>query len=569
MQGLANFIDDFLGGLMLISYALVVGSVLWSVVILRVFAPDRASDGSILASVKVLHFGAVSLAASVGTKLVIKGMVLASTLGELPMGAYAGTVQFEAGLLRFLLALVFIRIANRLMRPAGEVSAWWGLIDWMEISPHWQESGNTRTNWWIIVGLTVPLVISGAWLVHAVGRFEERGLLMFTTVIHQLAAAVWFGCVAQLMMLWRASREDEGAKALWPVAITRFAWMGVTSVVLLICTGTFLAWNYIGTWDGLFGTGYGSLVLTKNGLFLVALGFAYLNNRAGKQWRENAKLSNLTNKVPYYIEAETFILIGILFIAATLSSQPPSVDIPDRTATVAEVVNMFMPNIPRITSPSHEALLAGEAGRVAVVNKIPSVAAQEWSDYNHNISGIFLTVMGVLAIASYIKNRHLAWTKYWPIGFMGLSIFLFFRSDAETWPLGPIGFWASTFGNGEVFQHRIATTVAMVIGYMELKARLHPEQRKIQFILPILSAFGGILLLTHAHAEFELKSEFLIQATHTTMGLLAVIMASGRWLELRMETPEGFQEGRIAGLVSMVAMLLIGVLMMFYREPLI
>jgi len=546
MQGLANFIDDFLGGLMLISYALVVGSVLWSCVILRVTATDRASDATILASVKVLHFGSVFLAASVGTKLIIKGLVLASTLGELPFAAYAGTVQFEAGFLRLLLALAFIWFAKRLMEEPSKPSSWQ-----------------------VIAGLTVPLVLSGAWLVHAVGRFEDRGLLMFTTVIHQLAAAVWFGCVAQLLMLWRASKSNEDAKVLWPVAITRFAWMGVTSVILLICTGTFLAWNYIGTWDGLFGTGYGSLVLTKNWLFLVALGFAYLNNRAGKQWRENGGLSNLTNKVPYYIEAETFVLIGILFIAATLSSQPPSVDIPDRTAKVSEVVEMFMPHVPRITSPSHQELLAGEAGRVAVVNKIPSVAAQEWSDYNHNIAGLFLTVMGVLAIATYFKNRHLEWTKYWPVGFMALSIFLFFRSDAETWPLGPIGFWESTFGNGEVFQHRIATTVAMVIGYMELKARLHPEIRKIQFILPILSAFGGILLLTHAHAEFELKSEFLIQATHTTMGLLAVIMASGRWLELRLVTPENYQEGRIAGMISMVAMMLIGVLMVFYREPLI
>ena len=546
MQGLANFIDDFLGGLMLISYALVVGSVLWSFVILRVTTAERAGDGTILASVKVLHLGASALAASVGTKLVIKGMVLASTLGELPMDAYAGTVQFQAGVLRFLLALGFVVFARKLLQEPTKASSW-------------QAVG----------ALTVPLVISGAWLVHAVGRFEDRGLLMFTTVIHQLAAAVWFGCVAQLMMLWQAGRKDDGAKALWPLAITRFAWLGMSSVLLLICTGTFLAWNYIGSWDGLFGTGYGSLVITKNWLFLVALGFAYLNNRAGKQWRENGGLSNLSNKVPYYIEAETFVLIGILFIAATLSSQPPSVDIPDRTAAVAEVVEMFMPHVPRITSPSHQELLAGEAGRVAVVNKIPSVAAQEWSDYNHNIAGLFLSIMGVLAIASYIKNRHLEWTKYWPVGFMGLSIFLFFRSDAETWPLGPIGFWESTFGNGEVFQHRIATTVAMVIGYMELQARLHPERRKIQFILPILSAFGGILLLTHAHAEFELKSEFLIQATHTTMGLLAVIMASGRWLELRMVTADGYQEGRVAGIISMVAMLLIGVLMVFYREPLI
>ena len=547
MQGLANFIDDFLGGLMLISYALVVGSVLWSFVILRVTATDRASDGAILSSVKLLHFGAAALAVSVATKLIVKGAVLASTLGELPMGAYCSTVQFRAGLLRLFLAVGFVWFAQQLKQAPTKVSAW-----------------NATAL------LTVPLVISGAWLVHAVGRFEDRELLMFTTVVHQLAAAIWFGCVVQLLMLWRTGLKDASAKALWPVAITRFAWLGIGSVVLLIATGIFLAWTFIGSWDGLFGTGYGSLVVIKNWLLLVALGFAFLNNRAGKRWRETGNQDNLTKKVPYYIEAEAFILVGVLFIAATLSSQPPSVDIPDRTAPVADVVNMFMPSMPRITSPSHEDLLAGEAGRVAVVNKIPSVAAKEWSDYNHNIAGLFLGTMGFLAMLSYFHLSGFGWTRYWPVGFILLGIFLFFRSDAETWPLGPIGFWESTFGNGEVFQHRIATLLLFVLGGMELKARTNPEAVKLKYIFPVLSAFGGILLLTHAHAEFELKSEFLIQTTHTTMGLLAMILASGRWLELRLSAnPDSYREGQIAGFIGTAAMFLIGVIMIFYREPLI
>jgi putative copper resistance protein D len=197
---------------------------------------------------------------------------------------------------------------------------------------------------------------------------------------------------------------------------------------------------------------------------------------------------------------------------------------------------------------------------------VPSVAATEWSDYNHSIAGIFLTAMGLVAMLSYI--RRFGWAQYWPLGFIGLSIFLFFRSDAETWPLGPIGFWQSTFGNGEVFQHRIATLLAFVLGYMELRARTDDKAQKLRYLFPVLCAFGGILLLTHAHAEFELKSEFLIQSTHTTMGLLAVIMASGRWLELRLATPGGYAEGRIAGFIGIVAMFMIGNILMFYREPL-
>lgn len=550
MQGLANFIDDFLGGLILISYALVVGSLLWSAFILRVWSPGFAAHESVVRrAVALLRAGAIALAVTQGLKLVIKAVVLSSVLGEFPADAYIGTVQFQAGLIRFLVSLGLIFVAGQL-----------------------QQTPDKPSSWNLAAILIVPLVIAGAWLVHGVGRFEDREQLMILTVLHQFAAAVWFGGVAQLLSLWYMSRQSQEAKTLWPVAITRFALLGVSSVVLLLLTGLPLAWTYVGSWDGLLGTGYGSLVFTKILLLMVALGFAYLNNRAGRLWLEQRQTEGLDNKVPHYIEAETFILVGTLFIAATLSSQPPSVDIKELTATVSEVTEMFAPRMPRLTSPTHEQLLAGEPGRVAVVDKVPSPAATEWSDYNHNMSGIFLTVMALVAMLSYSKRFE--WARYWPLGFVGLSIFLFFRSDAETWPLGPIGFWESTFGNGEVFQHRIATLLAFALGVLEMRARTNRNARQLRYLFPILCAFGGILLLTHAHAEFELKSEYLIQSTHTAMGLLAVIVASGRWLELRLaETDEryavgGVLEGKIAGFIAILAMFLIGLILLVYREPL-
>lgn len=555
MQGLANFIDDFLGGLILIGYALVVGSLLWSAFILKVWsAKPAASDAILRRAVAVLRFGAISLAAMQGAKLVIKGMVLWGVLGELPVDAYAGTVQFQAGLARLVLSLGIVYLSGQLLLRPTE-----------------------QRLWTTLAACAVPLVIAGAWLVHAVGRFEHREPLMLMTILHQFAAAVWFGGVAQLLALWHLGRTEPEAKALWPNAIVRFGLLGLSSVVLLVLTGLPLALTYVASWDGLFGTGYGSLVVTKVLLLGVALCFAYINHSAGKRWKERGEGDTVNRKVPFYIEAEAFVLVGILFIAATLSSQPPSEDIagnPELTAQVSDVVQMFTPRLPKIHSPSHEELLAGEAGRVAVVNKVPSVAATEWSDYNHNVSGLFLTIMGLMAMLSYVRYPGFQWANYWPIGFVGLSIFLFFRSDAETWPLGPIGFWESTFGNGEVFQHRIATLVAFILGVMEIRARTRHGDPKLRYVFPMLCAFGGILLLTHAHAEFELKSEYLIQSTHTTMGLLAVLMASGRWLELRLApadgapNQDGYVEGSVAGFIAIVAMFLIGNIMMFYREPL-
>lgn len=555
MQGLANFIDDFLGGLILIGYALVVGSLFWNAVILKVWSSQPGVSPAIVRrAVAILRFGAIALAAMQGAKLLIKGMVLWGVLGELPVQAYAGTVQFQAGLVRFLLALVIIRVSGQLQRQP-----------------------TNRQQWNLLAGLCLPLVVAGAWLVHAVGRFEHREPLMAITILHQLAAAIWFGGVAQLMGLWRLGYQDEDARLFWPPAIVRFGLLGIASVALLLLTGLPLAVNYVASWKGLFGTGYGSLVVTKTLLLFVALGFALINHLAGKRWQASQESGALKRKVPYYIEAETFILVGILFIAATLSSQPPSEDItgnPELTASIPEVVEMFTPRLPKIHSPTHEQLIAGEAGRVAVVDKVPSVAATEWSDYNHNISGIFLTVMGLVAFLSYLPSPAFRWARYWPIGFVGLSIFLFFRSDAETWPLGPIGFWESTFGNGEVFQHRIATLLAFVLGVLEIRARTRPDSTRLRYMFPILAAFGGILLLTHAHAEFELKSEYIIQSTHTTMGLLAVLVATGRWLELRLAPAEGptdgsvMGEGTVAGLIAILSMFLIGNIMMFYREPL-
>jgi putative copper resistance protein D len=555
MQGLANFIDDFLGGLILIGYALVVGSLFWSAFILKVWSPRPAVNQAIIRrALAVLRFGAIALAAMQGAKLLIKGMVLWGVLGELPVADYVGTVQFQAGFVRFVLSMGMAWLAGRLLLQPDDRRLWNGLV-----------------------ALCIPLVIAGAWLVHAVGRFDNREPLMLITILHQLAAAVWFGGVSQLLGLWRLGYEDEEARQFWPQAIVRFGWLGIAAVLLLLLTGLPLAINYVASWEGLFGTGYGSLVATKTFLLFVALGFAFINHRAGKRWKATQEGGALKRKVPYYIEAEAFILVGILFIAATLSSQPPAEDIagnPELTATIPEVAEMFTPRLPKIHSPTHDQLIAGEAGRVAVVNKVPSVAATEWSDYNHNISGIFLTVMGLMAMLSYIPSPAFRWARYWPIGFVGLSIFLFFRSDAETWPLGPIGFWESTFSNGEVFQHRIATLLAFVLGVMEIRARTRPDSRQLRYMFPILCAFGGILLLTHAHAEFELKSEYIIQATHTTMGLLAVLMAAGRWLELRLAPAEGqsdgtvIGEGTVAGFVAVFAMFLIGNIMMFYREPL-
>ena len=541
MEGIANYLDSLIGGVDLAFYSMAIGGLLWGLFVLRPWLDETDYNNSMLEkTVNLIYFGAKSLVITQVSKIVLKIWLMAATLGKSPFPAFFETVQFQAGLSRALFAAVLAFFVNQVL----------------------SKNVRSRNHWLIAVAILIPLVISAAWLVHGASRLQDREFLMTLTVLHQLAAAVWVGGVFQILLIWRLKKQNIINVELWPVLLHRFAGLGSAAVVVLLISGTPLAWYYIRTIQGFFGAGYGNLLMVKIMMMVLALGFAWMNRQAVNHYFVSRSLYALTARVPYYIEAETLILITILFTAASLASQPPSVDIPHLTATFDEVIHMFAPRIPRWESPSHADLLAGEAGRVAIVGQIPSEAATAWSDYNHNISGIFLTVMSFFAMLSYFKQFQ--WARYWPVGFMLLGIFLFFRSDAETWPLGPIGFWESTFNNGEVLQHRIATFLVFGLGLIEMRARLKNNQGILPYLFPLMAAFGGMMLLAHSHVGFEPKSAFLIQVGHTLMGVFSLILACGRWLELKLDSPGK----NVAGFISVFALFQIGVILMFYREPL-
>jgi putative copper resistance protein D len=554
MEGIADFLDSLVGGADLICFSLAIGSLFWGIIVLRPWHNVNGSYNTVLLerTISLLYKGAFVLAFIQLFKIILKIWLMTAILNKWPFPEFADTVQFTGGIVRMVLTLILAGYCYQFLRtnPFSQ--------------RHWISAG--------IVAL--PMIISGAWLVHAAGRFENQALLMSLTVIHQLAAAAWIGGIFQLVNLWLLRDGRQIPSELWPLLLRRFSAFGIASVAMILASGLPMALQYINTLNGFLGTGYGNLLLVKIILLALALSFAWLNRSAIVQYGLSGNGYSLHNRVPFFIEAETFVLITLLFTAASLASQPPAIDIPNLTASWQEVLNAFTPRIPRTQSPTHEALIAGEAGRVAIIGQIPSEAATAWSDYNHNIAGIFLTVMSFLAMLSYVKHlpsafsvldRFLPLTKYWPLGFVALGIFLFFRSDAETWPLGPIGFWESTFNNGEVLQHRIATLLVFVLGVMELRARMTRDQNsKLPLVFPILAAFGGLMLLTHSHVGFQAKSAFLIQVGHTAMGVFALILSCGRWLELKLDRP-----GKdIAGFVSVAALFQIGLILMFYREPL-
>lgn len=539
MAGIADFLDSLIGGFDLICYALVIGGLFWGIFLLRAWEMRDYNALLLEKTIVLIYKGGFWLAGAQLFKIVLKVWLMAAILEKSPFPEFAQTTQFIGGLIRAALTFVLAMYVYQTLKnhPFSKT--------------HWQTAGL----------LSLPMIISGAWLVHGAGRFENQTTLMILTVIHQVFAAAWIGGVFQLLNVWQLFKIHQLSSDYWGRLLKQFSLLGVISVVGILISGLPIALQYIDSWNGLVGTGYGNLLLVKIILLGIALYFANLNRIAAREGNSYT----LTFYVPHYIEAETFVLITLLFTAASLASQPPAVDIPNLTASWQEVLNTFTPQIPRTSSPTHTDLIAGEAGRTAIIGQVPSVAATEWSNYNHNIAGIFLTTMSFFAMLSYLRYPVVQFCKFWSVGFVLLGIFLFFRSDAETWPLGPIGFWDSTFNNGEVLQHRIATLLVFTLGAIELSSRIKPDySQKLPFIFPILAAFGGLMLLTHSHVGFQPKSAFLIQVGHTTMGIFSLILACGRWLELKLDG----KKRALAGFISVAALFQIGLILMFYREPL-
>ena len=234
----------------------------------------------------------------------------------------------------------------------------------------------------------------------------------------------------------------------------------------------------------------------------------------------------------------------------------------DQQATWAELFDVFRPKVPRLLSPAYTEAGAADSNGAALGWNTTVGVGTYWSDYNHNVSGLFLIAMTLMALVSQAGWQ--GWARHWPLGFVALSIFIMLRSDAaSSWPFGPMGFWEGLLSNDEILLHRLGALIACVLGFTEWRARVHSQPGTyLPYVMPVLGTVGGILLLGHAHEGFQPKEEFLIQITHNAIGMLAVIMACSRWLELRLAP----LAGRLAGVTSVLALLLVGLILFFYRE---
>jgi copper resistance protein D len=420
--------------------------------------------------------------------------------------------------------------------------------------------------------LALVMLLAQAAISHAAAQLSGRAPLLVADLLHMAAAAAWIGGIPYLLLA--LGRTGDG-RALARIG-HRFSLIAMGSVTLLIAAGIAMAVPYIGSIDAIYGTAYGVMVVTKVLLLLGLLCLGGMNYLLVERLRRSPGTSIL--RLRRFAEVEIGLGITVLFAAASLTSQPPAVDLTEDRANLHEIVERLTPQWPRLASPTHASLalseLQAQIDAAAAANAprpkafvpgegvLPPRNAEDiaWSEYNHHWAGLFVLAIGLLALAE--RTGLAPWARHWPLLFIALAAFLFIRSDPEVWPLGDIGFFAS-LRDPEVMQHRIFVALITVFGLFEWRVRAGGLRRSgAALVFPLVIALGGILLLTHSHALSNIKDQLLIEISHVPLALCGITAGWARWLELRLDDPDS----RIASWIWPVAFVLVGIILLLYRE---
>jgi copper transport protein len=142
--------------------------------------------------------------------------------------------------------------------------------------------------------------------------------------VHLVGVAIWVGGLLALLRLRPWLREPELAPVAGEVFVG-FSTLAGYAVALLLGAGVVLSLILVGSWDGLFGTAYGWLVLAKVSLFapMVAVG-AWNRYRVLPATENPARLQESVGLLARNVRVEAILGAIVLALAAILTSISPA-----------------------------------------------------------------------------------------------------------------------------------------------------------------------------------------------------------------------------------------------------
>jgi putative copper resistance protein D len=428
----------------------------------------------------------------------------------------------------------------------------------------------------LMITFGLALLISIVATSHAAARLDNQLAMGLASFAHQLGGAIWLGGLPCFLVALGATTDRHQLALIG----RRYSILSMAGVAIIVLGALALGLVYIGSLDATYGTAYGAMAMAKTVMFICLLGFGLANFRHVERLRDQAGTTAL--QLRRFAEVELGVGIAIFFTAASITSLPPAVDLTLDRVTFQEIVDRLTPHWPRLESPSHSDLAipalqtaldkewaekqAAAQTRpqafVPGVGEFPPRNAEDiaWSEYNHHWAGLFVVVIGLMALLE--RSGRVPMAKHWPLIFLGLAAFLFFRSDPEVWPMGDIGLIES-MKDPEVVQHRFYVVLTIFFAFFEWRVRLGLTRGPWPpLIFPLLTAIGGVALLTHSHAIANVKDQLLIELTHLPLAIFGIAAGWARWLEIRLEG----RGARIAGWLWPVFFIAVGLVLLTYRE---
>jgi putative copper resistance protein D len=520
-----SFLLLWLRGLGLVGQALALGGTAMALVVLcRSREPDacrRCRSTLMLAAI-----GGLACAAAQAVILAAIAKTFADEHGW-AFGPLLDSLVGQAGAVRAAIALVVAAAALATRRAPG-----------------------SRARWVVLVASGAGLALSGTAIGHATGRADFVWIAA-VGALHQAAAGVWVGGVVCAFVL--TVRHDAQAPIAW---LRPFSRLAATAVVTIALTGLALVFAYVATPRIAIGTSYGAMVLAKIALFVALLVMGTLNHLALRVPQVAAPGDAIVLR--RRIEVEAGLGLVTLLLAASIASAPPGVDPGVASATPAEVGHVFTPRWPRLDTPTPAELLATSGLGNPEAPRSPAEIA--WSEFGHNVSGLFIVAMGILATLE--STGRAPWARHWPLLLIGLTLFIGYSLDPEGWQTGAVGFWEQ-LRSPEVVQHRLMLLLTALFAIAEWRVRSgRRPQSRLRYLFPVVAIMSGVLLIMHSHEVSNAKSAFLMEVSHLPLGLISLLAGWSRWLELRLPGAAGVGPGRVWG----PAFLLFGLILTFYRE---
>ena len=189
-----------------------------------------------------------------------------------------------------------------------------------------------RRLWLRFIGFVVVLAIVQPMNSHSDRDPSFSLLKVGVDALHVLAASVWIGGVAALLIsVWPLFGRENGRARTY---LLRFGRWAALSLVALVATGLYKSSQQVATVDAAFGTFYGQALLVKIELvfFVALLGLvntamlrpAIANRLRQLIHRPSRSTPFAARRVRQVLVAEAVLMGGILLAASLLAATPPA-----------------------------------------------------------------------------------------------------------------------------------------------------------------------------------------------------------------------------------------------------